>query len=333
MVFQTKKLAIDTLGEYLQEIRTDLGLSIKEVSSKTAIAEKYLKDLEAGLFHKLPPDVYIVGFLNKLAVIYNIPCQPVIAQYQRERGILEKVVRPDQKESAGIKGYFSKLVITPKLLSLAVGITGVVAIIVYLTASVAAIDKNPSLEIFEPANGSVIKDGSIKVSGVTEPGTTVVINDQEIFVNGDGKFSVTLGAVPGQKVLDIKAKNKFDRETRSQVLVLVESPASRASLESGAVAGASDVAISNAELTLELKYSKETTRIITADNGTPQKKTVAKGYVEEINANSGIVLETDDAGSIEAVLNNQKLGKLGRSKEKLTIPFTKDSLPVATPKN
>lgn len=331
MVFQTKKLAIDTLGEYLQEIRTDLGLSIKEVAAKTAIAEKYLKDLEAGLFHKLPPDVYIVGFLNKLSAVYNIPCKPVIAQYQKERGILEKVAKPEEKESSGIKSYFSKLVITPKLLTLTVGITGVVAIVVYLTASVAAIDKNPSLEIFEPTNGSVIKDGSIKVSGSTEPGTTVVINDQEIFVNGDGKFSVTLGAVPGQKVLDIKAKNKFDRETRSQLLVLVESPSAVASSGSGTVAGASDVALASAELTLELKYSKETTRTITSDNGSPQKKTVAKGYVEEISAGSEIVLETDDAGSIEATLNDQKLGKLGRNKEKLTIPFTKDSLPTQTP--
>lgn len=329
MVFQTKKIAIETLGEYLQEIRADLGLSIKEVACKTAIAEKFLKDIESGQFHKLPPDVYIIGFLNKLSALYAISADQVITQYQKERGILEQVSRTRGQEVKGWRGYFSRLIITPKLLSLTIGITGVLAIVIYLTASVAAIDRNPTLEILEPANGSVIKDGSIKVSGVTDPGTTVVINDQEVFVNGEGKFDVTLGAVAGQKVLDIKAKNKFDRETTNQILVVVQPP-------SDVPAGGDQTAsaagqASSTDLALHLKYSKDTVRTITTDNGTPEKKNMAKNSVEDISAKSGIVLQTDDAGSIEATLNNQNLGKLGRSKERLSIPFTKESLSVSTP--
>jgi cytoskeletal protein RodZ len=325
MVFQTKKLAIETLGEYLQEIRTDLGLSIKEVAVKTGIAEKFLQELETGQFHKLPPDVYIVGFLNKLSSLYSIPAHQVISQYQKERGILEQVSRTRAKESKGWRGYVSKLIITPKLLSLTIGIAGVLAIVIYLTASVAAIDRSPTLEILEPANGSVIKDGSIKVSGKTDPGTAVVINDQEVFVNGEGQFEATLGAVAGQKVLDIKAKNKFDRETRSQILVVVEPPADVAGGNSSQAAAASS------QLALQLKYSKDTVRTITLDNGTPQKKNMLKNSTEEISASAGIVLETDDAGSIEATLNDQNLGKLGRSKEHLSIPFTKESLSTANP--
>jgi transcriptional regulator with XRE-family HTH domain len=317
MVFQTKKLAIETLGEYLQEIRTDLGLSIKEVATKTAIAEKFLKDLESGHFYKLPPDVYILGFLHKLSALYSISESQVVAQYQKERGILEQVSRDKAKDSASFRSYLSKLIITPKLLSLTIGIAGVLAIVIYLTASVAAIDRNPTLEILEPANGSVIKDGSIKVVGKTDPGTGVVINEQEVFVNGEGKFEVTLGAVAGQKVLDIKAKNKFDRETRNQILVVVEPPADLA--DASAPAASPDLA-------LHLKYSKETVRTITLDGGTPERKTMAKDSTEDISAKSGILLETEDAGSIEATLNDQELGKLGRSKEHLSIPFSKNSL-------
>lgn len=328
MVFQTKKLAIETLGEYLQEIRTDLQLSIKEVSTKTGIAQKFLKDLESGQFHKLPPDVYIIGFLNKLSSLYAISADQVICQYQKERGILEQVTRTKAQEQKGWRGYFSRLVITPKLLSLTVGITGVVAIVIYLTASVAAIDRNPTLEILEPISGSVIKEGSIKVAGKTDPGTTVVINDQEVFVNGEGNFNVTLGAVAGQKVLDIKAKNKFDRETRNQILVVVEPPVEVATENStGQVAGASTKA-DQKQLALQLKYSKETVRTIIMDNGKPEKKTMAKNSSEQISADSAILLETDDAGSVEATLNNQNLGKLGRNKEHLSIPFTKESLSV-----
>jgi hypothetical protein len=43
-------------------------------------------------------------------------------------------------------------------------------------------------------------------------------------------------------------------------------------------------------------------------------------------------LQTSDAGSVSAVLNGQNLGKLGRSGERLNIPFTKDSLLLSNSK-
>ncbi len=348
MVFQTKKLAIETLSEYLHEVRTHLGLSIKEVSRTTGIGEKFLQQLESGDFHKLPPDVYIIGFLNKLSALYNISCEQVVAQYQKERGILEQVTKTEAENSKGIRAYFSRMIITPKLLSLVVGVTGVLAIVIYLSASVAAIDRDPTLTILEPTSGSVINDGSIKVSGKTDPGTAVLINDQEVFVDGEGKFNVTLGAVAGQKVLDIKATNKFDRQTSRQILVVVQppqslattgadaaaNPDSSASGQSGnTTASSGDTSGNNSgDLQLHLKYAKDTVRTIISDSGTPDQKTMKKNSTEEVTAKSSINLQTNDAGSVSAVLNGQNLGKLGRSGERLNIPFTKDSLLLSNSK-
>lgn len=347
MVFQTKKLAIETLSEYLHEVRTHLGLSIKEVSRTTGIGEKFLQQLESGDFHKLPPDVYIIGFLNKLSALYNISCEQVVAQYQKERGILEQVTKTEAENSKGLRAYFSRMIITPKLLSLVVGVTGVLAIVIYLSASVAAIDRDPTLTILEPTSGSVINDGSIKVSGKTDPGTAVLINDQEVFVDGEGKFNVTLGAVAGQKVLDIKATNKFDRQTSRQILVVVQPPQSlatdtgaaanpdpSASVPSGNnTASSGDTSGNNSgDLQLHLKYAKDTVRTIISDSGTPDQKTMKKNSTEEVSAKSSINLQTNDAGSVSAVLNGQNLGKLGRSGERLNIPFTKDSLLLSNSK-
>ncbi len=347
MVFQTKKLAIETLSEYLHEVRTHLGLSIKEVSRTTGIGEKFLQQLESGDFHKLPPDVYIIGFLNKLSALYNISCDQVVAQYQKERGILEQATKTEVENSKGFRAYFSRMIITPKLLSLVVGVTGVLAIVIYLSASVAAIDRDPTLTILEPTSGSVINDGSIKVSGKTDPGTAVLINDQEVFVDGEGKFNVTLGAVAGQKVLDIKATNKFDRQTSRQILVVVQPPQSLATDTGSAAnpdpsasgqsgnntASSGDTSGNNSsDLQLHLKYAKDTVRTIISDSGTPDQKTMKKNSTEEVSAKSSINLQTNDAGSVSAVLNGQNLGKLGRSGERLNIPFTKDSLLLSNSK-
>src|SRR5437868_5923663 len=64
MLFETKKVPVETLGEYLAEVRGHIGLSIADVAEKTGIGERYLLNLEAGQYEHLPPDVYIIGFLK-----------------------------------------------------------------------------------------------------------------------------------------------------------------------------------------------------------------------------------------------------------------------------
>ena len=72
MVFERKKIQLETLSEYLQEAREALGLSAEEVAAKTSIKLFFLQALESGEFKKLPPDVYVLGFLKQLAELYSV---------------------------------------------------------------------------------------------------------------------------------------------------------------------------------------------------------------------------------------------------------------------
>src|SRR5258708_5208271 len=85
-LFKTKAVKIDTLGEYLQQIRKTLNLDIKTVGILAQVKENYLEQLEAGDYHKLPADVYNRGFLKSLADFYHIKEQILIDQYEKERG-------------------------------------------------------------------------------------------------------------------------------------------------------------------------------------------------------------------------------------------------------
>ena len=90
MVFQKKKVQLETLSEYLQEVRRKLKLSLKEVSTLTTISLKFLEALEEGKFNWLPSDVYVYGFLKKLARLYSLDENVLIAQFKKERGIFIK---------------------------------------------------------------------------------------------------------------------------------------------------------------------------------------------------------------------------------------------------
>jgi cytoskeletal protein RodZ len=87
--FETKKLSMETLGEYLLEVRNQFGFTLEEVSQKTGIYEKFIYYIETGKYHLLPPGVYVLGFLKKLAQIYDISAYALQEQYRKERGIVE----------------------------------------------------------------------------------------------------------------------------------------------------------------------------------------------------------------------------------------------------
>ncbi len=318
MIFETKKVPLETLGEYLASVRVNADLKVAEVVETSGICEKYLLNLEAGQYQHLPPDVYIIGFLKKLAVLYSIPEEILLQQYKKERGIVNQVANNLLVPSTGWKAWMAKLVITPKLITFAGG-TGLVFIAVfYLIFQVSAINRTPSLKVFEPASGSIVKGSVVNVSGEADAGSIVSINGQNVFVDDQGKFSTSLSVAVGQKELAVTAENKFGKQAAQKVVVMVEEPVVAAAPPTPAATG----------LNLELKFSRATTISINRDGQELAKEIIPIDGVKTITAESKIILTTSDAGGTQATLNGKALGVLGRAREKLTIPFTANNLVV-----
>jgi cytoskeletal protein RodZ len=327
--FETKKLSMETLGEYLLEVRNQFGFTLEEVSQKTGIYEKFIHYIETGKYHLLPPGVYVLGFLKKLAQIYNVSPEALQEQYRKERGIVEHQASEKLEGQKTWKAWSQKISITPKLLTVSGSLlVGVIAFL-YIVFQVFAINKTPALAISEPKNDSVIKGTSINVVGTTETGTTVSINGQNVFVDQSGNFHTTIGVAPGQKELKIEAANKFGKKNE-QVLAL--------RVEEAQVAGAETTIPS--ELLMELKFSKATRIEVEQDGVKIPSEVIPAGGVKEITAQDKVTLTTYDAGSTELTLNGKALGSLGKAGEKITVPFTKESAslmeqmpdkPVATP--
>lgn len=312
--FETKKISMDTLGEYLLEVRNQFDYTLEEVAQKTGIYEKFIHYIETGKYHLLPPGVYVLGFLKKLAQIYNISPEVLQEQYRKECGIVEHQASEKLAGQKGWKTWFKNISITPKLLTVS-GSTLVGAIaFLYIVFQVFAINKTPALAINEPKNDSVISGTSINVAGKTEEGISVSINGQNVFVDPSGSFHTTIGVAPGQKELRIEAANKFGKKNE-QVLAL--------RVEEAQVAGAETAVPS--ELLMELKFKQATRIAIEQDGIKIPGEVVPAGGIKQITAQDNILLTTYDAGNTQVTLNGQPVGSLGKVGEKITIPFSKEA--------
>lgn len=68
-------------GKTLREIRERMGIDLKAISSETKISPKILEWIEEEAWDKLPPLVYLKGFLKGYAQMLNLDPKRVVEDY------------------------------------------------------------------------------------------------------------------------------------------------------------------------------------------------------------------------------------------------------------
>ncbi len=318
MIFEKHKLNIETLSEYLREVRIGLGFSIDEAVERTGVCLKYLNALETGEYQHLPPDVYVVGFLKQIAESYQLDVDQLIVQYKKERGIVEQAVNPSPQPQSSVRRYLSNLMVTPKLVTLVAAVLFIVSMVGYLGWQVTSISRAPSLVINSPSSNDKVLGSVVTVSGETDPGTSLHINNQNVMVDSEGNFQTTVSLVGGQTDLRVEAKNKFDKGVTKIIPLVVEQNIPR-------VAGAETAA--EPSVTLELSFIKAATITLTVDGQAQPQEVVSAGSTKYIQAQKKVLVSTSNASAVQVKLNGNELGLLGNTEEPLiNIPFSVDSL-------
>jgi cytoskeletal protein RodZ len=308
MLFEKKKINIETLSEYLSEVRLNLKLSEQQVCQKTGITPKFFAALESGNFKILPADVYVYGFLRQLASLYAISPEALIEQYKKERGIEQHIAKTNLKfSSTWRKKYFGRLVITPKIVSLGLGIAFVSLSVGYIVWQVWSINRMPSLQIIQPSNNAVVAGSFVQVQGKTDPGINVTVNGRIIFVDNSGGFQTQLALSPGPAEITVIAKNRFDKFLSKTISVTGEAAVSQEN---------------PAALQLKADFAAPVTLTFSIDSQPEQTLTFNKGDSKIFSAKQKILLSTSDAGATKITLNSQVLGPMGRQGEPLKdVPF------------
>jgi cytoskeletal protein RodZ len=209
--FSLKKIKTkQTLGQKFRMMRGRKKVSLIDAEFDTKIRVKYLEALENGSWNDLPADAYTKGFVLRYANYLQMDGAKALEEYRSERVMFSAhnndMILP--KKSAKEFGF----IITPRILIpilASIFVIFIFAIIIYQIYGFAAA---PELVVSSPQDNSVIEEESIEIRGVTDQAATVSINNEKVPVSSDGKFIADLKLHKGINVIEIKSKNKAEKE-------------------------------------------------------------------------------------------------------------------------
>jgi transcriptional regulator with XRE-family HTH domain len=300
VVFETRKINTETLGEYLKAVRTTFNLTLEEASKRSEVNIKLLSAVENSDMKNLPADVYVLGALKHLAKFYQLNEKDLIEQYKKERHISKQILGNKVSAVMRLTNFWKNFVFTPKVFVIIAASMFVVFTLIYLFWQVSSINRTPQLHISEPADQQIINSLSLKIVGQTDPGVNVQINGQEVFVDNQGKFSTDISLVPGPEEIKILAKNRFGKETNKSLKVFSQNP---------------DAAVQNNGVNLKLVVIGNVSLTYAVDDLPLVNKALKSGDSLLITAKEKLTISSSDGGLVTGELNGQALGMLGKKGE------------------
>ncbi len=195
-----------TVGQTLKNARESRGLKLEDVEEKTKIKKEFLNAIEKEDWNDLPEFPVVSGFVKNIASSVGVDTQKATALLRRDYPPKEIPLNP--KKPPEIRQKFSwspKLTFLTGTLSIALLVGG------YLLVQYKEFSSPPELELYTPLEGIAVKKET-RVSGKTDPDTTVIVNNQPVILNEEGRFEVDIKLGEAQEIV-VKAVSRSGKET------------------------------------------------------------------------------------------------------------------------
>ncbi|MBU1397378.1 MAG: helix-turn-helix domain-containing protein, partial [Proteobacteria bacterium] len=98
-----------SFGHYLQAFRIEKGIGLEELSRETKIGIDCLSLIENEQVDKLPPEVFVKGFLRSYAKAVDADGDEAVRRYLASIGVINKMIKPEKVlNKAGLR-YWHKI--------------------------------------------------------------------------------------------------------------------------------------------------------------------------------------------------------------------------------
>lgn len=195
-------LTSQTTGERLAKVREGGGLTLPEVARKIKIKTCYLEAIESGRYNELPGDIYTLEFVKTYARFLRLDSAEVVSRYVIER----ERYTPKAAKKERIHHWPKPAGVIKTVFSLAAS-----GAVVYGLILSRALMLPPRLEVFSPAVYYESTGSLVVLSGQTEPGSRLFVNNKELKLGEQGDFNETFNVAPGLALLKISAQDKRGR--------------------------------------------------------------------------------------------------------------------------
>lgn len=200
-----------TIGERFVKTRQGSGWTLSHIARQIGVKENYLAAIEAGQYNELPGDIYVLEFVKAYARFLRLEEREVVREYLTERAVQCAVAA---KQKPKFKINFNLDWLRKHNLVLGKSVLGLAAMLlaVYGISLSRAAFLPPSLEVFSPAVYYEATGSLVVLSGQTEPGSSIFVNNEAIFTDERGSFNETINVPAGMNLFKITAKNKKGQE-------------------------------------------------------------------------------------------------------------------------
>ncbi len=208
------------VGQILKDERERKFYTLEEVEKITKIRKELLEALEEGQYNKLPPSTFVQGFIKNYGKFLGLHVEKLLAVFRREFSegknpprILESFKNPVDKK--GLK-------ITPARVLVSVIFSLIIVFFGYLWFEYRFLVGAPFLEVGQPPDQFNSQSADLTVSGRTDPEAKVSINNQDIQVDQNGKFSQAIKLSDNVNNIVVMATSNSGKQTKLERTVFLK---------------------------------------------------------------------------------------------------------------
>ena len=205
------------ISEILRDARMEKKVSLESVVKATKIRKQFIIAIEEGRYDALPSESYALGFIKNYAQYVDVDKNMAAALFRREYEARQGKMLPTFKSQD--KAIKKINIFSPR--NLIVGLA-VFVILGYIAFQYGSFILGPRLEVNSPKENAVIRNNIVEVSGSTDPYATVLINNEETYVQLDGTFKKTLYLFEGERVILVTSQNRNGKNTKKLIKVSVK---------------------------------------------------------------------------------------------------------------
>jgi len=219
MIFKSKKITnSNNVGQILKNARYKTGLSLKMVAKHIKINKKYLTALENDDWKKLPGKIYAKKFFQKYCEFLEIDLNKINLNFNKIYYFKNTTYKENFTKKTKKSDFFN----TPKTIKFFLFILIISIVLFYLIWQINDIIKPPTITIFHPIVNLTTHKNKIIISGQTEKGVELKINNETIFLDSKNKFSQSLSLQPGLNSIKIIGQKKYSKKQIIERKIIVE---------------------------------------------------------------------------------------------------------------
>lgn len=300
----------------MRRLREERRISLKEVSRATMIQVRYLEALEGGFYNALPADVYVKGFLRSYADFLGVNENIFIKLYNKEIEIQKnleqsKHQQPNWKKEKKEIINISSFVFTPKVFLIGLASVVVFGILGYLYKEIGAFSSEARLVVLSPADNLLTEENSVIVEGVTDRDAMIYINGKSVIVDDNGRFKEDLPIQSGPNTINVKAVNKFNKESEESIVVQSNKKEEVVDYEEDAPANNADIESTQKKIAIDISVDPGPVWVsVEADGNLVFSGTVLSGGTQSFQAKDKIIVNSAKGNATMIKLNGKDLGPL-----------------------